>query len=253
MSMIKNLKILLILIGSILLVQGCATTQVTKINVVATKDQKIGYDGTVTSQKKNFVTLSLYTKLTVAKDKTLFMLVIENGGEEPIKISNDNISVTFEGDSKDWASKKINVQSFDEFMNDYDEEYSKKEKKYIYTKLYDIKEQSDLSSMMSSSSSSSSGSGSSSSSSGGGGSDVEGMIGELNNEIKLMRDNNELLREALQEVILKPQTISPGNSYTGIVSFDTRTIDSGIEGNFQVAVMVGSEIHKFTFSRSLAM
>jgi hypothetical protein len=71
-------------------------------------------------------------------------------------------------------------------------------------------------------------------------------------DIETMRANNQLLREALPEIIMKPQaTIMPGGSYSGVVVCDTRELDEEIEGRFQMAVLVGGEEHIFIFNRVL--
>ena len=173
-----KLKILLILMGSILFLQSCAPTQVTKMSAVASSDQKVGHEGTITSQKKHFVSLSPYSELDVAKDKTMFMLVVENCGEDPIKIGYSNISAIFEGNNENRAFKRINVQHYDDFMNDLKEEYSNKEKRYIEKALEDIQLdiEAEVARSNSSSSDSSSSSGfDSSSSSGSGGSSSSGF------------------------------------------------------------------------------
>jgi hypothetical protein len=235
-----KVKILLVLMGSILFLQGCAST--VKMAAVTASDQKEGYDGTITSQKKHFISISPYTQLKVAKDKTLFMVGVQNCGKEPINISNNNVSVIFEGNNnKDWASKRINIQSVDDFMNDLEKEYTNTEKKFIYSTLENIKLDSESSSSSSSSSSSDSFD------------SVETKIKDLNNDIITMRDSNDQLRSALQEIVVKsePQAIMPGDTYSGIMVCDTRDMNKEVEGNFKVVVSVDSEKYNFTFKRSI--
>ena len=74
---------------------------------------------------------------------------------------------------------------------------------------------------------------------------------DLQYDVEIMRANNQLLREAMPEIILQPQTIAPGGNYSGIVVCDTRELDAKLEGRFQVAVMVDGEEHRFTFNRLL--
>ena len=229
-----KVKILLILMGSFLFLQNCATSPTIKMAAVATPDQKTGYDGTITSQKKHFVALSPYTKLNSAipnfdlsKYKTLFMMSFQNCGKEPFNITFDNITVIFESNDKELALKRINIQALDDFMNDLEEEYNDNEKEYIYSTLYEIYLQS-LSGFLN-----------------------MGKIEDLKNDIKAMRWQNEMLRDMLPGVVMKPQITMPGGSYSGIVVCDTRAIDSKIEGNFKVVVSVDGEEHKFTFKRVL--
>lgn len=253
-----KVKGLLILLGTILLLQSCAPTEVTKMAAVASRDQKVGYQDTITSQKKHFVSLSPYTELNVAKDKTMFMMVIQNYGESSIKIGYDNVSVTFEGTGENRSSDKINVQPFDDFMEDLEGEYSYNEKRYIESALEDIQLDLEtassfesLDSLDSFSSSDDSSSSDSSDSSDSTSDDVEFMIEDLNYDIETMRTNNQLLREALQEFIMKPQTIMPDDNYTKVVVLDTSDMDPEREGDFQIVVSVENEAHKFTFKRSL--
>jgi len=67
----------------------------------------------------------------------------------------------------------------------------------------------------------------------------------------MMRENNQLLREALPDFYMKQHTITPGNSSSKIVVCDTRDLDSKTGGNFHVAVAVDGEEHIFTFKRGL--
>ena len=77
------------------------------------------------------------------------------------------------------------------------------------------------------------------------------MIEDLNYDIDIMRANNELLRQALEEIVIRPQSILPDNSFSGIVVCDTRAMNKDVEGNFKIVVSIDSEEHNFTFNRSL--
>jgi hypothetical protein len=186
------------------------------------------------------------------------MMVIQNCGESSIKVGYDNVSVTFEGTGENRSSEKINVQPFDDFMEDLEDEYSYNEKRYIESALEDIQLDLETASSLESfdsldsfSSSDDSSSSDSSDSSDSTSDDVEVMIEDLNYDIETMRTNNQLLREALQEFIMKPQTIMPDDNYTKVVVLDTSDMDPETEGNFQIVVSVDNEAHKFTFKRSL--
>lgn len=231
-----KIKILLILIGIILFLHGCATSTSQKISLTAvtSRNQKLGHEETITSQKKHFVTISPYTELKLAKDKTIFMLAVQNCGKEPINISYDNISVTFEENARNRVSKKINLQLFDNFMNDLKEEYSDNEKKYIKSTLQNIQVSSENSSGSSSSS--------------------ENLVDEVENlkkRIETMRAQNQAIRETLPEYDMKPQTIMPGKNLSGILVCDPRDLNKDAGGNFQVAILLDGEVHKFVFKRSL--
>lgn len=268
-----KVQILLILMGSMIFLHSCAPTRVTKMVAVASSNQKIDFDGTITSKKKHVVSLSTYSELDVAKDKTMFMLDIENCGEEPINIDYYNISVYFEDDNEKGDLKWIKVQHYDDFMNDIKEEYSNKEKRYIKSALEDIKIDIEAAYARSSSSSSSDISSSSdftASSTAGVKSSfsfpadnlsdlsdsaiesVKNDLEDLRMDIEVMRSNNKRLEASLQEILLQPSTIKPGDSYTGIVVCDKGYINSETEGYFLVIVSVDGEKYEFIFKRSLA-
>lgn len=133
-------------------------------------------------------------------------------------------------------------------MDDLVKEFSNNEKKYIYDTLYDIKQQSELSSMLSSMNSDGSSSSSFSSDSGG---STESLIDELNNEIKRRSENNEMIRDALKEMIMQPQTIMQKSSCGGIVVFDTSDMADDVTGRFQVEVSLDGEEHRFIFKRGV--
>jgi hypothetical protein len=239
-----KVKMLIVLTGLILFIQGCAHT--VKIAPVATSDQKIGYNDIVTSQKKHFVALYPFIdlkKFDLGKKKTLFMVTIQNCGEEPISIGYGNVLVGFEENGKTGTFNKIKIQSLDEFMNDLKEEYDDNEYDYIEDALNDIITQAALQSVSSSSSSESSGS----ESEGGGG----GGFMELKDGIVNKRETNDLIRETMPESVLKPQTLQPGQDCTGLVVCDTKDLTTRTAGTFVVIISVGGEQHRFTFNRSI--
>lgn len=233
-----KLKILLTLMVAFLFLHSCATSPTTKLEAVASMDQKTAYDGTIISQKKHLVSLSPYpeldnaiTEIGLAKDKIKFMLTVQNCGEEQIDIGYDNISVIFEGTGMDQTSNKIDIQSVDEFMRDFDKEYYDDEKEFIYSTLYEVWTLCKY-----------------------GGMDSETATYKMLDfkyDIEDMRRQYEVLHEILPGVILRQQTIMPGDNYTGIVICDTRDLDPEKEGKFRIAVSVDGEEHGFTFNRDL--
>lgn len=229
-----KVKLLLIIMGSILFFQSCAPSQITKMAAVPSRYQKVGYQDIITSQKKHFVSMGPYTDMKVAKDKTIFMLNIQNCGEDPISITYNNISVIFQDNSENRTLDKITVQTFDVFMEDLAEEYSTNEKEYIASTLEFLKINSESPSSEFSEFDS-----------------IEYDIMDLREGIEQMRTNNSLLREALDDFVVKPQTIMPGDSCSGIFICDTSEMDPETEGSFRVIVSVEREEHQFTFNRNL--
>jgi hypothetical protein len=226
-------KILLMLIGSILFLQGCATK--VKMTAVASRDQKTAFDGTITSQKKHFVSLSPYNEIDLAKDKAIFMVSIQNGGETPINITNDTISVIFEEIAKKENSDTINIQALDDFIDDLEEEYDNKEKYFIDTNLWGIKNDIEYKTPSPTTE------------------ELADLFEDLRTDIERMRLNNEMLREALPDFYIKPQIIMSGDNFSGIVVCDTSDIDSETVYNLRVFVSIDGEVHNFTFKRGLSM
>jgi len=209
---------------------------------VASRDQKTAYDGTIASQKKHLVSLSPYEELgsananfDLSKYKTIFMLSVQNCGKEPISIALDNITVIFEGNSKDWASNKINVQSFDDFIKDFETLYNDNEKYFIYNTLYDDWMLAKTGYF-----------------SGEPGKQIfTNRMYQFRKNLKEMRIIKKVVQETLPGIIIKQQTIMSGDTYSGVVICDTRDIAPEIEGNFKVTISVDGEEHKFSFKRSL--
>jgi hypothetical protein len=201
---------------------------------MSSRDQKVGDEETITSQKKHFISLGPYTDLKLAKDKTIFMVGIKNCGKAPVTLSCDNISVTFEENSSKGALKKISLESIDDFIKDFKEEYSDSEKKYIKSKLESIQLDAESSSPAVSDSD-----------------NMGDKVKDLKTRIETMRAQNQVIRERLPEFYLKSRIIKPDNSYSGIVVCNTRTMNDNAEGNFQIAVAVDGEVHRFVFKRRM--
>lgn len=228
-----KIKILLFLAGSIFLLQSCATSPTTTVSAVADLDQKVGYGDTIVSQKKHFISFTPYTELDsairnigLAKDKTKFMLTVENCGSDPIEFNHKNITVIFVPENKNTQPQYIGVQSWQEFVDEMDEEYDKNEKKYLYNTLRNIYMQSELDIP------------------------VTDKLSDLVYDIESMRDQNDILQEMLPAVIIKDQNILPGKSYSGVLVCDTSELDAAIGGNFVISVAIDGEEHRFVFKRS---
>ena len=232
---VRNLIMLLIMI---LFLHGCASTEV-KVTGMADSDQKVFYDGTITSEKKHAVTLSLYEEIELAKDKTIFMVVVENSEDYPISISSESVSVMFEAGSRRGAPRKINIQSLDDFMKDLEEEYYVEEGRIIKDIFRRASKTSD---------------------------DIDRAHEDYQKEFaasrfetkffndmyKLveMRKHYDQLEFLIPEIIIKKRTIPPGDSINAIVVCDTRDMDAGTNGDFKIKVTIDGEEHRFTFRRA---
>jgi hypothetical protein len=231
-----NMKIRIIpailLICIIFFLHACATSQKVNMKAVASRDQKVGSDEVLTSQKKHFVSLSPYTDIKVASEKTIFMLTVKNCGKKAIDISCGNIAVFFEENGKKGSEKRIGLQSLEAFTKDLKEEYNDYEKKYIKGKLEDLKLDSESSSSVTSDSD-----------------NMGDKVQQLKTKIETMRAQNQVIRETLPEFFLRSQTLTPDNSYNGIIVCDPSTMDNKLQGNFLVSVSVDGEVHKFVFKK----
>lgn len=241
----SKIKILFFLAGSVIFLQSCAALPpTTTLSAAVTMDQKVGYGDTIVSQKRHFVSFTPYTQLDsavsnigLAKNKTKFILTVENFGNDPIEFSPNNISVVFVPKADDAMPQPIRVQPWQEFMEEFDREYDKNERKYIYTTLngiyaltmfppnlnaYEI------------------------------GPGVEERLHDLVFEIESMRDQNDVLQEMLPSVLITQGRILSGNSYSGLLICDTSDLDAAIEGNFRISVTIDGEEHRFVFKRGLS-
>lgn len=235
-----KIKILLVLFGLILFFQNCAPMMIVKIAGVASSDQKTDPYGAVISEKKHVVSLSHYTEIDYVKGKTIFMMIVQNRGKNPISINSDNILVIFEGNSKDWASKMIKIQSLDDFMKDLERDYYNDENRIIAGMLRKVdiaadeirqkREEREMEFVVAK---------------------LEPALFNSLHKIELMRKEIEKLKEVVPEIIMKSQTVLPNNGISGIVVCDTGEMDPKIEGIFRVVVSIDGEQHTFSFTRSL--
>ena len=122
--------------------------------------------------------------------------------------------MTFEGNSKEWASRKITVLSFDDLMNELRRMYNEAE--------------------------------------------MDAYLGIQNGTYAMGQEYNfaraieiQSIQQIIETLVMKPQTLLPGESDGGLVVLDTNSMNSNIKGNFKVAVLVNGEEHEFTFNRGL--
>ncbi len=215
---------------AILFLNGCAIIHEIELIPVASPDQKRDPYGAVVSKKMHMVSILLYKEIRFMRDNAIFNIIIENGGKEPIKIGNENISMIFEGHDKKRTVKKLGVLSAKKFMNDVEYEYRKRainamvqisrSKDDIYATSLD-----------------------------GGNAKVKftvlspGVVGVGR------RIDVKTLRETLPDLILNQKTIMPRESITALISCRTTEIPRGITGDIKIKVSIDGEEHGFTFAR----
>ena len=224
------MKTKLLLIGSVILLQCCAGYQAMKLSAVPSTEQQVGYRETITSQKKHFVSLAPYGKRNLPYSKTSFVLFVKNCGEDPINISTDNVSVIFKGSTNKWASQRIAVLSLDDLLNEAIRERNQREMRLrlssaqtYYYNVYDNY-----------------------------GNIVRTVMrrGELPPAVYILGKPHKQMA-LIEELVIKTQTLLPGESDGGLVVFDTESMNSNVKGDFQVSVLIDGEEHKFTFDRGL--
>jgi hypothetical protein len=204
-----------------------------ELTAVALPDQKTDPYGAVVSEKWHMVSIAPYKKLSYMNDNAIFNVIVENGGEEPITIGNENISMIFEGHDKKRTVKKLDVLSAREFMNDVLYKYQKRmindmvyftrDNDYIYADsgLFNV------------------------------------IFANVPNGYSTSRyltleetfRKLKTLRETLPDLILNQKTIMPRESIAALISCRTNEIPRGIKGDFKISVSIDGEEHLFTFNR----
>ena len=264
----KSVKLILIFL-SVIILNNCTHHEV-KIDPVASPDQMTDYEGVVTSEKKHSVSLAYTDNFKkMLNNKTMFMIIVENYGDKPIPVSKNNISVMFEGDSVDWSSKKIELETIPDVMKNVQRQI-----RVQNTQIRRGPGSQGFGDVLT----------------GNPGSSVDRVTRENNidianavakesraagvpmNEIRssfrnTLRGNQELAREikkmrqdrmgimkaqsfyAIPRIMLRPQVIMPNESVSGIFVCDTSKMNNTVKGNFIISVRIGDEEHKFNFSR----
>ncbi len=231
-----KIGIFLMLLISVILLQGCAGSQKIKTAAVPSLMQKVDYEGAVISEKKHTVTLAHYTEFKHLKRKIIFNLLVRNMGRKPLSINNENISMEFRGKDGVTAPKKLEIQPLDDFMKDLEQDYFNANTRIISKILGDTER-------------------------------TAGMVASSSNQevlaynylSRLLSSADDLektnriyeqLEEIVPPLVFKPQTIMPGRNATGLIVYDTGDIDEKAEGVFNIVIRVEGEEHRFVFSRS---
>lgn len=234
-----KIKILIVLLGLVFLFQGCSQKVKTKIVAVASPDQKTLYDGSVISENRHVVTLSLYDKIEIAKERTIFKIILQNRGDSPVKFSKENISVTFEDNDIEQVAKELKIQSGDSFLKYLKDAYLNEENRIIEEILRTTEIDAKSIAMAKSE-------------------NAKKVIAvmyavKLSNTVTKMEDMREDIgqfKETIPIITYKDTTIQPSDTYIGILVCDTSEMIPKIKGKFKIVVSVEDETHEFTFMRS---
>lgn len=227
-----NLRFFRTLILFVFILQGCALYKTMEMSAVLSPEQQEGYQETITSQKKHFVSLAPYREYNPASSNTAFILFVKNCGDDPIDISTQNVSAEFFGNDPKWASRNIAVFSPDDLMNVLEfKQYSNKVAARSFVSTYDYYTY-----------------------------DAYGNVTGFrtatilepgyHSAVDILHAVNSEM-QMVEELVLHPQILQPGEDAGGLVVCDTRAMNSKVEGNFHLTVCVNGEQHEFTFSRKL--
>jgi len=245
-----NWKIIPVAILIVFSIQGCGGFKTVEMSAVISQEQQQGYMETITSQKKHFVSLAPYGENIPASSDTAFILFIKNCGESPIDISTQNISAEFFGNTSKWASRSITVLSYDELMNRLRSRQLRAEsaanatyKNYTFHHIDALGNDTGFWAAPGEPFS---------------GSYSDAYLSNPNDEFTSYSAATNHYRAAgqkmqvVEEKVLQPQTLQPGEGGGGLVVCDTDAMNSKVEGKFHIAVSVNGEQHEFTFNRSMA-
>ncbi len=216
----KQIKTIIISL-SILCLYNCTRIEIVP---VASSDQVIDHNGVITSQYKNSVSVSYYKNIHKLGHLTLFLIIVENYGDKPLNFSNDNITVIFNGNNKEWASKKINLLGVSEVLFERVWEESKTHQQYwdedsiIITGRHPS-------------------------------GDVKAPYSERTEYVT--NERIEHMKNSIPRIMPINQNIMPYHSASGVIVCETTDMKDNLEGNFLITVLIDDEKHNFTFTRKL--
>ncbi|MCW5597798.1 MAG: hypothetical protein KIT59_01590 [Nitrosomonas sp.] len=278
-----NFPALIILILSM---TGCASVHYMKMSSIKTEGQEFVYDDgkeTIISKKTHFVTLAPYSHLNNATSFTSYVLYVQNLGKEFINISSDNIRVSLKVKSAGQPASNtqpINVLSFSDVMMEIEEEEGRRKRAAAWAAAAGALSASSAAY----STSTTYNTGRTYGSYSGYGSYgyrpyTAGISGNYsgsysgisttttydpakarilaNQNSQNFRNNLDSIaasaqnsRQLAEQLVMKAQTIAPGEGHGGLVVTDTRELTHKIEGEFEIEVTVGEERHVFFVRRS---
>ncbi len=227
-----KINFLILLMLSILFFNNCATTHMKELTAVASPGQNTDPDGAVVSEKMHMVSMSEYKEIPYMGDNAIFNINIENGGEEPITIGNENILIIFEGHDKKRTVKTLDVLSATEFMNDVEYKYREGIRN-------------DMSQMVNAGPLGPKGSVAAEYA-------LSARVEKFRAESeKAMEKNKRMkkLREISPDLFLNQRTIMPRESIGALISYRTNKIPRRIAGDIKIKVSIDGEEHGFVFAQ----
>ncbi len=231
-----NRKLLIILAAIAFILQACSTTHKIYIRAIASKGQKlIDVNGvpSIISQKNHLVSLGLYkyrlltdysedysNQYWYGGDRDLeylaaFSLIVKNLGDAPITISSDGVSITFIGKNRTQQLPVISARSLRNKIESA-EQSARNSVKAFSTQITNVTGAAKF-----------------------GRQDAERRLEKIRKDQKLV-----------EELVLEPQTVFPGDSVMGLIVCDTQGVIGKKEGIFHIVLPVGGEEHNFYFNYS---
>lgn len=245
-------RICLTLLITALLCCGCATSQYMKLAPVDNGAQKIvNAKGkqTLISEKKLFVSLAPYKSQIHTSEDTPYLLHVDNLTNEPVKISSKNVRVKLKATSStdELSEQEIAVLSYNDLMRQVEQEAKDQRRKAergskVPTSVDNSRNMLD---------------------------DTQSAVVDGHKPFEAAEDQddeirNKMVAEKLEATfkklnkkrqfikrrVMKPKTIAAGQTHGGLIVTDTRSLDSQVEGVFEIVVSIGGEQHTFLISRT---
>lgn len=262
---------------------GCATTQYVEMKAVKTGEQEVVFNNgkeILVSKKKLFVTLAPFKQVREAQETTAFVLFVYNLGSKPVNVSSDIVRVEYL-DKTSSTPSTIKVFSYNDMIVAAEQEEERQRKAAAWAAVAGAVNASNAA--YSSTNTYSSGNvngtynsntygnyGSSAYSANTTGNYNGSYSGhsstttydpakaqalanqnsqQFKNNLDRIAANAQTNRELIEQLVLKPQTVPPEQSYGGLVVADTTSLNHNNEGQFRIIVDVDGEQHSFTMSR----
>jgi len=240
---------------------------------------------TLISKKTHYVSLAPYRILNNSTANTSYVVFVQNLGNTPITVSSDSVKVSLQEKSTkgETEERKIPVLSYTELMLEIEQQEEKQRRAAAWAAVAGAINASTAAYSTSTTYSSGNAYGSYSGNSYGNygytpysattygnysGSysgisttttydpaKAQALANQnsqnFRNNLDSIAANAQSSRQLIEQLVMKAQTISPGQGHGGLVVTDTRQLNHRIEGDFEVVVSVADEQHIFTVNRAL--
>lgn len=274
------------LIVLMLSMTGCTSVHYMRMSPIKIEGQEFVYnDGkeTIVSKKTHFVTLAPYKHLINATSYTSYVLFVQNLGKEFINISSDDVRVFLKIKSVDQSASNtqpISVLSYSDLMMEIEEEEVRLKRAAAWAAAVGSLSASSAAYSTSTTYNTGNTYGSynsygsygyrpySANSYGNYSGSYSGISTtttydpakarilanqnsqNFRNNLDSIAANAQNSRQLVEQLVMKAQTVLPGEGHGGLVVTNTRELTHKIEGEFEIEVTVGDERHVFFVGRS---